>query len=102
MKLQSLCEHTLCRSRYTKTGYVFAKSLAETAEASWFEGVARLGSNKNPHPLPPVVMGAAAVVQAGILVLSSASFHWLGDTFIRVSVGDEWENDLFLAVVKQL
>ena len=31
-----------------------------------------------------------------------ASFPGLGETFVRVSVGDVWENERFLAAVKQL
>ncbi len=38
----------------------------------------------------------------GVLVRSCASFPGLGDTFVRVSVGDVWENERFLAAVKQL
>ncbi|MDU9377068.1 Histidinol-phosphate aminotransferase [Methanocorpusculaceae archaeon Sp1] len=38
----------------------------------------------------------------GVLVRSCASFPGLGDTFVRVSVGDVWENERFLVAVKQL
>ncbi|HJK35568.1 MAG TPA: histidinol-phosphate aminotransferase, partial [Methanocorpusculum sp.] len=40
--------------------------------------------------------------KAGVLVRSCASFPGLGETFVRVSVGDVWENERFLAAVKQL
>ena len=43
-----------------------------------------------------------AVAKAGVLVRSCASFPGLGETFVRVSVGDVWENERFLAAVKQL
>lgn len=38
----------------------------------------------------------------GVLVRSCASFPGLGETFVRVSVGDVWENERFLATVKSL
>ncbi len=38
----------------------------------------------------------------GVLVRSCASFPGLGDTCIRVSIGDTWENERFLAAVKKL
>ena len=43
-----------------------------------------------------------AFAKAGVLVRSCASFPGLGETFVRVSVGDVWENERFLAAVKQL
>ena len=46
-----------------------------------------------------------AVVQLqkkGVLVRSCSSFPGLGDTYIRVSIGDDWENERFLSAVKEL
>lgn len=43
-----------------------------------------------------------AFAKAGVLVRSCASFPGLGETFVRVSVGDVWENERFLAAVKRL
>jgi histidinol-phosphate aminotransferase len=38
----------------------------------------------------------------GIIVRSCASFPGLPDHFIRVSIGDEWENDLFLKEIRAI
>jgi len=43
-----------------------------------------------------------ALAKQGVLVRSCASFPGLGDTFIRVSVGDIWENERFLSAVKKI
>lgn len=43
-----------------------------------------------------------ALAKQGVLVRSCTSFPGLGDTFIRVSVGDIWENERFLSAVKKL
>lgn len=42
------------------------------------------------------------LAKAGVLVRSCASFPGLGETFVRVSVGDVWENERFLAAVNRL
>ena len=42
------------------------------------------------------------LAKQGVLVRSCASFPGLGDTYIRVSVGDVWENERFLSAVKKL
>lgn len=38
----------------------------------------------------------------GVLVRSCESFPGLGEHYIRVSIGEEWENDLFLDVINTL
>ena len=38
----------------------------------------------------------------GVLVRSCSSFPGLGETYVRVSVGDDWENERFLSAVKEL
>lgn len=38
----------------------------------------------------------------GVLVRSCSSFPGLGDTYIRVSIGADWENERFLSAVKEL
>jgi len=43
-----------------------------------------------------------SLAKQGVLVRSCASFPGLGDTFIRVSVGDVWENERFLSAVNKL
>lgn len=43
-----------------------------------------------------------SLAQQGVLVRSCASFPGLGDTYIRVSIGADWENERFLAAVKNL
>lgn len=40
--------------------------------------------------------------KAGVLVRSCTSFPGLGETFVRVSVGANWENERFFAAVKHL
>lgn len=45
---------------------------------------------------------ASRFARAGVLVRSCVSFPGLGETFVRVSVGDVWENERFLAAVKSL
>ncbi|MBP2134565.1 histidinol-phosphate aminotransferase [Methanomicrobium sp. W14] len=42
------------------------------------------------------------LAEKGVIVRSCASFPTLGDTFIRVSVGDDWENELFLKSIKEI
>ncbi|NYT05303.1 MAG: histidinol-phosphate transaminase [Methanomicrobiales archaeon] len=44
----------------------------------------------------------AALAQQGVIVRSCTSFPGLGNHFIRVSIGDAWENELFLAEVTRL
>ena len=44
----------------------------------------------------------AKLAEQGVLARSCASFPGLGETYIRVSVGDDWENERFLAAVKNL
>lgn len=38
----------------------------------------------------------------GVIVRSCASFPGLPDHYIRVSVGDEWENELFLSAIREI
>ncbi len=45
---------------------------------------------------------AEFLAKHGVLVRSCTSFPGLGDTFIRVSVGADWENERFLSAVKKL
>lgn len=44
----------------------------------------------------------AKLAEKGVLVRSCSSFPGLGDTFVRVSVGDKWENERFLSAVNGL
>ncbi|HJJ28953.1 MAG TPA: histidinol-phosphate transaminase [Methanocorpusculum sp.] len=44
----------------------------------------------------------AFLAQNGVLARSCASFPGLGDTYVRVSVGADWECERFLAAVKKL
>ncbi|RXE57322.1 histidinol-phosphate aminotransferase [Methanoculleus taiwanensis] len=52
-----------------------------------------------PHTGDEVVDLLAA---KGVLVRSCTSFPGLGDHYIRVSIGDDWENDRFLKAVGSL
>lgn len=45
---------------------------------------------------------AEFLAKNGVLVRSCTSFPGLGDTFIRVSIGADWENERFLTAVKKL
>ncbi len=45
---------------------------------------------------------AEFLAKHGVLVRSCTSFPGLGNTFIRVSVGADWENERFLSAVKKL
>lgn len=45
---------------------------------------------------------AEFLAKKGVLVRSCTSFPGLGDTFIRVSIGADWENERFLSAVKKL
>ena len=45
---------------------------------------------------------AEFLAKNGVLVRSCTSFPGLGDTFIRVSIGADWENERFLSAVKKL
>ncbi len=45
---------------------------------------------------------AARLASRGVLVRSCESFPGLGDTYIRVSMGEEWEIDLFLEEINRL
>ena len=38
----------------------------------------------------------------GVLVRSCTSFPGLGDHYIRVSIGEDWENELFLEAIKSI
>jgi histidinol-phosphate aminotransferase len=62
------------------------------------------GSNFILINVAPQKGDAAAefLAKHGVLVRSCTSFPGLGDTFIRVSVGADWENERFLAAVKKL
>ena len=62
------------------------------------------GSNFILIDVAPKKGDAAAEFMAtnGVLVRSCTSFPGLGDTFIRVSVGADWENERFLSAVKKL
>lgn len=42
------------------------------------------------------------LAKRGVIVRSCASFPTLKDSFIRVSVGESWENELFLKAIKEL
>jgi len=42
------------------------------------------------------------LAKRGVIVRSCASFPALGDTYIRVSIGDSWENELFLRALKEI
>jgi histidinol-phosphate aminotransferase len=42
------------------------------------------------------------LAERGVIVRSCASFPGLPDHYIRVSVGDEWENERFLAAITQI
>ena len=44
----------------------------------------------------------AALARAGVLVRSCRSFPDLADHYLRVSVGDDWENERFLSAVRSL
>lgn len=43
-----------------------------------------------------------SLAKQGVLARSCKSFPGLGDTFVRVSVGDDWENERFLCAIKNL
>ncbi|HJJ98964.1 MAG TPA: hypothetical protein O0X23_01970 [Methanocorpusculum sp.] len=124
MKQQSPSKDSLCRGLYTKTGYVFAKSPAEIAAASGSVKIAMLGSNENLYPPSPAVPEAAAAAleaatpftlnrvskAAAVTVVADTAYRdnfiahvreWR-ETSVRVSVGDVWENERFLAAVKCL
>jgi len=45
---------------------------------------------------------ASQLASRGVLVRSCESFPGLGDTFIRVSIGEEWEMELFLKEINRL
>lgn len=42
------------------------------------------------------------LAEKGVIVRSCRSFPGLGDTYVRVSIGDDWENMRFLSAVKNL
>lgn len=42
------------------------------------------------------------LAEKGVIVRSCASFPGLGDTYIRVSIGEPWENEMFLEEIKSL
>ena len=44
----------------------------------------------------------AKLAKKGVIVRSCASFPTLGDTFIRVSIGDSWENEMFLKAMNEI
>jgi len=45
---------------------------------------------------------ASRLASHGVLVRSCESFPGLGETFIRVSIGEEWEMKLFLEEINRL
>jgi len=45
---------------------------------------------------------ALLLAEKGVIVRSCASFPGLPDHYIRVSVGDTWENELFLAAINEI
>lgn len=45
---------------------------------------------------------AEKLSEKGVLVRSCSSFPELGETYVRVSIGDVWENERFFSVVKNL
>ena len=55
----------------------------------------------NTAPIPSNT-AAERLARQGVLVRSCASFTGLGETFVRVSIGDAWENERFFAAVKNL
>ncbi|MDD4300804.1 MAG: histidinol-phosphate transaminase [Methanomicrobium sp.] len=44
----------------------------------------------------------AKLAKKGVIVRSCASFPTLGESFIRVSIGESWENELFLKAIKEI
>jgi len=44
----------------------------------------------------------AALAQKGVVVRSCRSFSGLPDHYIRVSIGDDWENELFISAINGL
>jgi histidinol-phosphate aminotransferase len=44
----------------------------------------------------------AALAKKGVIVRSCRSFSGLPDHFIRVSVGDDWENELFISAINSI
>lgn len=44
----------------------------------------------------------ARLAKRGVIVRSCASFPTLGESFIRVSIGESWENELFLKAIKEI
>ena len=42
------------------------------------------------------------LAERGVIVRSCASFPILGDNYIRVSIGESWENELFLKAIKEI
>jgi histidinol-phosphate aminotransferase len=53
------------------------------------------------HPLTGTVM-MERLAEKGILVRSCESFPGLGDHFIRVNIGEDWENELFLETLNAI
>jgi histidinol-phosphate aminotransferase len=43
-----------------------------------------------------------ALARKGVVVRSCRSFGRLADHFIRVSIGEDWENELFVEVINSL
>ena len=54
------------RRCFEEGGYVYATDAAEIARRSGIEPVARLASNENPFPPPPVVLDAAILALRGV------------------------------------
>jgi histidinol-phosphate aminotransferase len=55
--------------------------------------------NVTPHSSGEVVESLA---RKGVIVRSCRSFAGLPDHYIRVSVGEDWENELFVQVINTL
>ncbi len=45
---------------------------------------------------------AGLLAERGVIVRSCASFPGLPDHYIRVSIGDTWENELFLSAIREI
>jgi histidinol-phosphate aminotransferase len=43
-----------------------------------------------------------ALAQKGVIVRSCASFPGLPDHYIRVSIGEPWENEAFIAAIGEI
>ena len=52
-----------------------------------------------PHKADDILTELA---QRGVIVRSCASFPGLPDHYIRVSIGEPWENEEFLKVIREI